>query len=55
MTDVLNGKKIRLFESGSCMQYLIAQYDKDYKVSFPPGTEEFYEVNNWLFFQNAGK
>ena len=54
MTDKLDGKTIRLFESGSCMQYLIAEYDKDYKLSFPPGTEEYYEVNSWLFFQNAG-
>ncbi|GAB7353126.1 hypothetical protein MBLNU459_g3664t1 [Dothideomycetes sp. NU459] len=36
------------------MQYLVAQYDTDFKLSFPPGTREFYEVNNWLFFMNAG-
>jgi glutathione S-transferase len=36
------------------MQYLVAQYDKDHKISYPPGTREFYEMNNWLFFQNAG-
>jgi glutathione S-transferase len=35
------------------MQYLVAQYDKDYKISFPPGTRDYYEMNNWLFFQNA--
>ena len=36
------------------MQYLVATYDKDYKISFPPGTREYYEMNNWLFFMNAG-
>jgi glutathione S-transferase len=55
MTDKFSdGQAIRLFESGSIMQYLIAQYDKDYKISFPPGTREFYEMNNWVFFLNSG-
>lgn len=36
------------------MQYLVARYDTDYKISYPPGTRELYEMNNWLFFQNAG-
>ncbi|KAL9085291.1 MAG: hypothetical protein Q9159_004800 [Coniocarpon cinnabarinum] len=55
MTDTFDdGKSIRLFESGSMMQYLVATYDKDFKISFPPGTREYYEMNNWLFFLNAG-
>lgn len=46
MTDTFDdGKQIRLFESGSMMQYLVATYDKDYKISFPYGTREFYEMN----------
>jgi glutathione S-transferase len=36
------------------MQYLVTQYDKDYKISFQPGTREFFEMISWLFFQNAG-
>jgi glutathione S-transferase len=49
LTDTFtDGKTINLFESGSIMQYLVARYDKDYKISFPPGTREFYEMNNWL-------
>lgn len=36
------------------MQYLVERYDTDYKISFPKGSREYYEVNNWLFFQNAG-
>jgi glutathione S-transferase len=55
LTDTFSdGKTIRLFESGSIMQYLVAQYDKDYKISFPPDSRDFYEMNNWLFFLNAG-
>lgn len=49
-----DGKPIHLFESGNIMQYLVSRYDSDYKISYPPGTREFYEMNNWLFFQNAG-
>lgn len=49
-----DGQKIRLFESGGILQYLIDEYDKDYKISFPKGTREYYEMINWTFFQNAG-
>ena len=49
-----DGKAINLFESGSIMQYLIEKYDTDYNISFPKGTREWYEMNNWLFFMNAG-
>ncbi|KAL2222957.1 glutathione S-transferase [Thermoascus aurantiacus ATCC 26904] len=55
ITDTFDdGQKIRIFESGSILQYLVEQYDKDYKISYPKGTREYYEMNNWLFFQNAG-
>ena len=55
LTDTFgDGKTIRLFESGSIMQYLIEQYDAKHLLSYPPGTRETYEVNNWLFFLNAG-
>lgn len=55
LTDTFtDGQTINLFESGSIMQYLVSRYDKDYKISYAPGTREYYEMNNWLFFQNAG-
>lgn len=55
LTDTFtDGKTIRLFESGSVMQYLVEQYDKDRLISYPQGSRESYEVNNWLFFLNAG-
>jgi glutathione S-transferase len=49
-----DGQKIRIFESGSIFQYIVEQYDKDHKISYPAGSREHYEVNNWVFFQNAG-
>ena len=55
ITDTFSdGEKIRLFESGSILQYLADQYDKDHKISYPRGSREEYEVNNWLWWQNAG-
>jgi glutathione S-transferase len=55
LTDTFSdGQQINLFESGSILQYLAEQYDPDHKISYPKGTREYYEVNNWLFFQNAG-
>ena len=32
----------------------VDRYDPEYKISFPKGTREYYEMNNWLFFMNAG-
>ncbi|OAP61753.1 hypothetical protein AYL99_03956 [Fonsecaea erecta] len=56
LTDTLpDGTSISLFESGSIMQYLVDRYDDvDHKISYPRGTKEFYQTQNWLFFQNAG-
>ncbi|KAI1821972.1 glutathione S-transferase [Xylaria intraflava] len=54
ITDTLNGKQIRVFESGAILQYIVDQYDKDHKVSYPFGTPEYYEVNSWLMWQMGG-
>lgn len=43
-----DGSTIRLFESGSIMQYLVDKYDPDHKVSYPFGSKEYYETNNWV-------
>jgi glutathione S-transferase len=45
LTDTFtDGKTINLFESGSIMQYLVDRYDSEYKISFPRGTREYYEM-----------
>ncbi|KAJ4388821.1 Glutathione S-transferase 2 [Gnomoniopsis smithogilvyi] len=49
-----DGSTIRLFESGSIMQYLVDKYDPDHKVSYPFGSKEYYETNNWLHWQMGG-
>jgi glutathione S-transferase len=43
------GGTISLFESGSILQYLVDEYDKDHKISYVRGTKEYYETNSWLF------
>lgn len=49
MTDTFtDGKPIRIFESGSMLQYLIERYDKEHKLSYPYGSREYWEVNNWV-------
>ncbi|KAK7910892.1 glutathione S-transferase [Apiospora marii] len=55
LTDTLeDGQTVKLFESGSIMQYLVDRYDKDHRVSYPYGSREHWEVNNWLFWQMGG-
>lgn len=55
LTDTLpDGTPINLFESGSIMQYLVDRYDTEHKVSYPRGSKEGYEVNNWLHWQMGG-
>ncbi|KAJ9603793.1 hypothetical protein H2200_011979 [Cladophialophora chaetospira] len=55
LTDILDdGSPINLFESGSIQQYLVDRYDTEHRISYPRGTKEYYQTNNWLFFQNAG-
>ncbi|KAK7954955.1 glutathione S-transferase [Apiospora saccharicola] len=49
-----DGQTVKLFESGSIMQYLVDRYDKDHRVSYPYGSREHWEVNNWLFWQMGG-
>lgn len=49
LTDTLeDGTAINIFESGSIQQYLVERYDTEHKISYPRGTKEFFETNNWV-------
>jgi len=45
-----------VFESGAIMIYLTDKYDKEGKASYSrdKDPEKYYEMIQWLFFQNAG-
>jgi glutathione S-transferase len=55
ITDKLDGKDIRVFESGAAMQYLVDRYDKDHKISYPYGSAEHWETTSWLMWQMGGQ
>jgi glutathione S-transferase len=49
LTDEMPDKSpISLFESGSIQQYLVDNYDPEHKLSYPKGSKEYYETNNWV-------
>jgi len=49
-----NNNDFPVFESGALMLYLVDKYDKDHKISYPQGSDLYWELLCWLFFQNAG-
>ncbi|KAF8466981.1 glutathione S-transferase GstA [Kalaharituber pfeilii] len=49
-----DGAPIHVFESGAILEYLTERYDPEHKISYPHGTREYWEQQQWLFFQNAG-
>lgn len=46
---------ITLWESGAIVEYLIETYDKEHKVSFAPGTPEYFHAKQFLYFQVSGQ
>lgn len=46
---------ITLWESGAIIEYLVETYDKENKISFAPGSKEYFEAKQWLFFQVSGQ
>ncbi|KAJ4361371.1 glutathione S- transferase, nitrogen catabolite repression regulator [Neurospora sp. IMI 360204] len=46
---------LTLWESGAILEYLTETYDKEHKLSFAPGTNDFYLARQWLYFQTTGQ
>ena len=55
LTTSQTGRQIRVFESGSILEYLAEQHDKDHKISYIKASRESYEMRSWMYFQNAGQ
>ena len=50
----LSNNNFNVFESGSILLYLVDKYDKDHKISFPHGSDLYWQTVSWVFFQMAG-
>jgi glutathione S-transferase len=49
ITDVFSdGKEIHIWESGNVLKYLVEQYDPTFKLWYPHGTRENYELFSWV-------
>jgi glutathione S-transferase len=46
---------ITIWESGAILEYLVEQYDKENKFSFPALSAESYQAKQWLHFQVSGQ
>lgn len=46
---------LTLWESGAIVEYLIDRYDTEHKLSFKPGTNEYYIARQFLFYQTTGQ
>lgn len=53
ITDPNTG--ITLWESGAIVEYLIATYDKDLKLSYALGSADDWHCRQWLAFQISGQ
>lgn len=46
---------ITLWESGAILEYLVETYDKDNKISFAAGSQDYFLAKQWLHFQMSGQ
>lgn len=46
---------ITIWESGAILEYILDNYDQEHKLSFTPGTKEFYHARQWLYYQVTGQ
>lgn len=46
---------ITLWESGAILEYLVETYDKDHKISFAAGSQDYFLAKQWLHFQMSGQ
>ncbi|KIW13826.1 hypothetical protein PV08_06606 [Exophiala spinifera] len=50
-----NNNDIIVWESGAIIEYLVEKYDPEHKLSFKPGTPDYYHAKQYLFFQVSGQ
>ncbi|KAI2607613.1 glutathione S-transferase GstA [Hypoxylon fragiforme] len=50
-----DGTSATVFESGACLLYIAAEFDKEHKISHPVGTPEYWAQLSWLSWQISGQ
>ncbi|KAH9825665.1 Disulfide-bond oxidoreductase, partial [Teratosphaeria destructans] len=54
IVDKTSGVPKRVFEGASIQLYLCAQYDPQHTISFPYGSDEYWEMVEWLVWMQSG-
>ncbi|KAF3022572.1 hypothetical protein E8E14_013251 [Neopestalotiopsis sp. 37M] len=49
-----DGQVVTVFESGACLQYMLSEFDKENKLSYSVGTQEYWTQLSWLSWQISG-
>lgn len=44
----------RVFEGGAIMLYLCDKYDSSHRMSFPHGSDDYYECQSWVTWMQSG-
>ncbi|ORY80386.1 glutathione S-transferase [Protomyces lactucae-debilis] len=50
----LTDGKLNVFETCAILLYLGDKYDKDNKISFEHGSDEYYQALSWIMFKQGG-
>jgi glutathione S-transferase len=49
-----DGAVLSLWESAACMLYIVAEFDKDNTVSYPVGSNDYWQMVAWVRFKRYG-
>lgn len=43
-----DGTSVTVFESAACLQYMISEFDKESKLSYQIGSQEYWTQQSWV-------
>ncbi|KAI0167627.1 glutathione S-transferase [Pestalotiopsis sp. NC0098] len=49
-----DGTAVTVFESAACLLYMVSEFDKENKLSYPVGTQDYWTQLSWLSWQVSG-
>ncbi|KAI1860848.1 uncharacterized protein JN550_011163 [Neoarthrinium moseri] len=50
-----DGSSVSLWESAACLMYIASEFDQEHHVSYPTGSEEYWQMIAWLSWQISGQ